>query len=515
MKNVVLLAMWGVLVTAALAFQPLPAQAGGTVGNGNPASCTASALRTRLAGGGLVTFNCGPVPVTIIISPTDVISLDTTIEGGGVITLSGNSQTSIFDIQGGRVTLSGLTLRDGFGKGGGAVYNNGQLTVLNSRFVNNHAVAIAGAISSGAALTITHTDFYSNSAGFDGGAIYATVNLAIHDSSFEFNRAEDGGAVLYNTNAGRAGRAGRAGPAAAAAGPRFTLDGSQFYSNTATIGRGGAILNFGTTAITNSDFQLSQSPLGGAVHNALDASLTVENSRFVSNTTDQGVGGALLSLGHLVVNDSTFTGNSALNGGRGGALALDSAGTALVMNSTFSGNSALLGGGLVTSGTMTLSNTTLAGNGAFIGGGVDVLSGTLTVTNSTFTDNSGVFLFGASAIENAGGLVKLKNTLVAGDSSNNCQGSLVSLGHNLDDGHTCGLNAGGDLTNTNPLLGPLAENGGPTLTAALLPGSPAINHGDNNGCPLLDQRGLLRIDGCDVGAFEFYAHRLLLPLIRR
>jgi len=111
--------------------------------------------------------------------------------------------------------------------------------------------------------------------------------------------------------------------------------------------------------------------------------------------------------------------------------------------------------------------------------------------------------------------MRVESVLVSGDPLNNCSGSLTSLGHNLDDGHTCGLNASGDLSDTNPLLGEPGYFGGPTRTVPLLPGSPAINHGENAGCPLTDQRGLLRVDGCDIGAFEFYAARVLLPLLLR
>ena len=81
---------------------------------------------------------------------------------------------------------------------------------------------------------------------------------------------------------------------------------------------------------------------------------------------------------------------------------------------------------------------------------------------------------------------------------------MTSQGHNLDSDNTCNLSSVGDLPNTDPLLGPLQDNGGPTETHALLPESPAIDAGDNAACPSTDQRGIIRPQGsaCDIGAFE-------------
>jgi hypothetical protein len=91
-----------------------------------------------------------------------------------------------------------------------------------------------------------------------------------------------------------------------------------------------------------------------------------------------------------------------------------------------------------------------------------------------------------------------------------------SQGHNLVGiNHCTGAPGAGDLIGDsgnpiNPLLGSLADNGGDTLTHALLAGSPAINAGDNSGCPLTDQRGYNRDASCDIGAYEFGATAFLL-----
>ncbi|MEJ8672811.1 choice-of-anchor Q domain-containing protein [Streptomyces sp. MS1.AVA.1] len=76
------------------------------------------------------------------------------------------------------------------------------------------------------------------------------------------------------------------------------------------------------------------------------------------------------------------------------------------------------------------------------------------------------------------------------------------MGHNIDSDGSCRLTAAGDLPSRDPLVGPLADNGGPTDTVALLPGSLALDAAD--GCPATDQRGVARPQGaaCDIGAYE-------------
>jgi len=114
---------------------------------------------------------------------------------------------------------------------------------------------------------------------------------------------------------------------------------------------------------------------------------------------------------------------------------------------------------------------------------------------------------------NGGGLVRfacdgtitLNNSIVANSlSGSNCFGSVVDGGHNLSSDASCSFSSPGSSNNTDPKLGPLAANGGPTPTCALLIGSPAIDAADGSSCPFTDQRGAPRPSGfaCDIGAYE-------------
>ena len=149
---------------------------------------------------------------------------------------------------------------------------------------------------------------------------------------------------------------------------------------------------------------------------------------------------------------------------------------------------------------MDLTNSTVSGNTAGFGGGIYNFYGAVSLTNSTVSGNSADF---GGGIYNSYGTVTLNNTIVA----NSTGGDVVSFGgpltgsHNLVEDGSDGL---GDTITGDPLLGPLASNGGPTPTHALLPGSPAIDAGDGTGAPATDQRGIARpqLGGTDIGAFE-------------
>jgi hypothetical protein len=213
------------------------------------------------------------------------------------------------------------------------------------------------------------------------------------------------------------------------------------------------------------------------------------------------------------VSNSTLSGNSANSSESGGGI-FNYQGTLEVSNSTLSGNSAPTAGGIYNAGTATVSNSTLSGNSATLfGGGIDNL-GMLEVSNSTLSDNSAP---NGGGIQNGGGATAtLKNTIVAKSlSGGSCSGIITNGGYNLDSDNTCFFGTNNNsLSGVDPMLGPLADNGGPTKTHALLAGSPAIDKG-NSFSATTDQRGLVRpsnfvdivnaADGSDIGAFELQA----------
>jgi CSLREA domain-containing protein len=218
-----------------------------------------------------------------------------------------------------------------------------------------------------------------------------------------------------------------------------------------------------------------------------------------------GGGGIKNDLGSLWITDSIVSENSDFNEG-GGILNQDCELT--ITNSTISGNSARLGGGIFDNGgTLTLTNSTISGNTAERGAGL-YEDGNGTIISSTISDNTATELGGGIRVE---GDTSLKNTILAGNTAPvgpDCYNDITSLGYNLIFSIidcTITGDTTGNIIGADPLLGPLLNNGGRTLTHALLPGSPAIDTGsDDCPPPATDQRGFIRpqYEACDIGAFE-------------
>jgi len=200
---------------------------------------------------------------------------------------------------------------------------------------------------------------------------------------------------------------------------------------------------------------------GGGIDNEDGSTVTVTNCTLSGNSA--GLGGGMFNGGPLTIGSTTINDNSAANGG---GIYNSGGGTTTITNSTVSGNTAGSGGGIFNIGMLAITSSTLSNNSASLGGGV--------FNNETFQIGDTILNMGASGANIAN------------------FGTVTSLGYNLSSDDGGGVLTGpGDQINTNPLLGPLQNNGGPTFTHALLPGSPAIDAGDPNFTPppSFDQRG--------------------------
>jgi hypothetical protein len=249
------------------------------------------------------------------------------------------------------------------------------------------------------------------------------------------------------------------------------------------------------------------------------------NNSLVSGNRAVDDGGGVFNTGDLTVTDNTIKQNTASRGG-----GIHNEGVLVVTNSTIHNNDTVSpigkGGGINSWSVMTLTNVTISHNtAADDGGGIEVGNGSPTlIRHSTIINNAATGSIADSAGVGGGifyffdqaDVVTILNTIIANNSGNtsqnhNCFGPMTSQGHNLASDNSCvGFTAPGDLTNTDPLLDSLQNNGGPTETHALLPGSPAIDAGSCAGVTT-DQRGANRPidqpepnadDGCDIGAFE-------------
>ena len=322
----------------------------------------------------------------------------------------------------------------------------------------------------------------------------------------------------------------------------LTLSGTTLEDNQAFAG--GAIANLcddSVITITNSLLHNNQATRGGAIFiptgEELFSELIIDQSQLTDNQAAERGGAILLSAGdagsNATISNSTIANNRVISG-TGGGLSIvtgDEAAitNALLRNVAIISNTATSGGGLEVASRgatiVTVANTTIshntatgaAGGGLWIQGALEFDSTNVRLINSTVASNTAPVAGGIAKLD---GLITLTNTLVAGNSNGDCQwlassglpNRVVSGGHNLDSDGGClpaGIRQSGDIPNGKANVGPLAHNGGPTLTHLLLAGSQAIDAGHDATCaaaPIsgVDQRGVARPQGthCDIGAVE-------------
>ena len=444
------------------------------VGTGTAGSCTETLLQAAATAGGTIVFSCGSAPITIPITQTLMVSNETVIDGGGLVTLDGGASTRILYLNSNyntstpRLTVQNLAFHAGLGpamgddtaRGGGAIYRNGgSLTVINSSFDANHAGATGQDLAGGAIYgfgggeTVISGSTFTNNSASDGGAVGSlNGNLTIINSTFTGNSAT-----------GTGGNPGNGG-----CGGGLYMDGTK----EATSLCGVTIANNQAGAIGGGFFRVSNDHTGLF---AMDRS-TVDSNMVTAGSTGNA-GGLYLEGLAITVTASTISNNQ---GAYCGGIWID-AGSANLTNVTIAGNTATAsnGGGvwLANSPSGTMLNCTIANNKATATGQVGgAIFGTgLTVTNTIIANNTAQYDPSCEAPPLAG-------------SSGNLQ---------WPSGSSC---TAAPLV-ADPMLGALGSNGGPTNTLLPATGSPAAGLG-TTGCPPTDQRGNTRGTTCTAGAVE-------------
>ena len=273
-----------------------------------------------------------------------------------------------------------------------------------------------------------------------------------------------------------------------------------------------------TVMLENFTIQNGHDPSeGGGVYSNGDYytggnNVTINHSLIKNNKSDW-MGGGVYNSGTLTLNNTIVrdnTGGTSGSGGGGGGGIENYSGTLTLNNSVVSGNilGNFEGSGINNGGTLILNNATVSGNtGA--NEAIYTFGGTIELNSSTVAGNQG------NGITVIADTVHLQNTIMANNSGLDCynnlngyNGKVISLGYNVIQTYQgCTVDTS-DLTNIDPQLGPLQDNGGATLTHALLHSSPAINAGNPAGCSgsagllTTDQRGSPRVGRCDIGAYE-------------
>ena len=496
-------------------------------------------------------------PATGDLDVDNNANLTITGAGAGSTIIDPNKIDRAFAVQSGAaLSISGVTIRRaatsaavapndnstqaGFG---GAIYNDGSLSVDSSVLTGDSAVSGGGAVfadTGAGATSITNSTLTSNSSNAEGGALFTeagTLNLS-HDT-LTHNSSESEGGVLNDTGTGA-----------------VTIDASTISENSADSEGGALYLDTaGALTVSNStlDHNATADEDGGAIYDdGSSGPLTVSASTFSGDSAGSSQGGAIYaSSTNLAVSGSTFTGDEGDYGGAlyvdgtsatavqsvtastftdnsatdsyGGAI-YDAAGDLQASGSTFTGNTATYDGGAIyyfSAAGLALTNDTFDVNQSIEGGAIYLgrvaTTGTIALRNDTITRNTGSDGGGIYDPQNAN---SIQNTIVADNSGGpgaagggDCHGTTASdnaaaadQGGNLDSDGTCfSASVAHDQINVDPMLGQLSDNGGATETDLPLIGSPAIGSALASACPATDQRGVTRstVQGqCDSGAVQ-------------
>ena len=489
--------------------------------------CDEATLRGAIASGGTIVFQCsGTITLTNALVVTNNCIIDAT---GQNVTLSGGNEVRVFHIAPGvEATLLNLTIANGRWSRGAGVYNAGKLTVGNCRIINNVAYAygvetVGGGIYNVGDLLITNSLVGTNSVVGVPGPPGAHGTPAV-DMFDQFGRCRT---VVPPTPGGPGMDGGPASGGGLFNGGTATVRGTIFAANGAHGGAGGDGGNGGFPAGCTGGFSpggaagAGGSAAGGAL--ASTGSLVISDSLLVENQASGGPGGrgghgipagtsggrggeveggGVANGGSMVAWNVTVSANIARGGagGLGGAWSpIYNLGDCPMRPNGDGGNA--YGGGIAAKSTFTGTNLTIWNNRVQAGSGTNAL--VTATTNCPVVPGSNGLAFGAS-IATVSGDMWLWNSVVGNLAVTNNVYGMYNGDHIICSDASAVIPAPGNANNVDPLLAPLSDNGGPTRTHALRPGSVAIDRGRNDLCPVTDQRGVVRPQRgrCDVGAYE-------------
>ena len=246
-------------------------------------------------------------------------------------------------------------------------------------------------------------------------------------------------------------------------------------------------------------------PHGAGILNKATLSLYNVGIKNNTNAADNNLGGGIYNDGVLTITNATISGNQALSGG---AIYTNNSSETNIERSLLANNQASKGSAVESYGNLQVQNTTVHGNLAFFGSTIHLAFGTADISFCTVTNNSSGF--SSAALEWGLASLTLRQTILTANQpadsiKRNCSNKIADATYNLEDANTCGFSTATNLINTDPKLGPLQDNGGPTQTRALAADSPAIDYVRVNTGVIVDQRGFTRPVGpwADIGAYEY------------
>lgn len=451
-----------------------------------PGSLREAIATANGAGDFIIRFQAGLSPIVLTSAQLQITKAAGTlrIEGPGAdkLSISGQDTYRIFYITQGTISIAGLTLTHGNANDGGAIYATGSdVTLANCTIAENKATNIGGGICAKdyVTLSLDHCTISGNQASSSpdsssGGGIYATddVILSLNHCTISGNQAGYAGGGIcaeeYNVT--------------------LSLNNCIISGNQVNTIGGGITAWYGTLTFNHCTISENHTKhLGGGIA-AWDSTLTFNHCTISGNQAESGGGGIYAEKDTITSNNCTISENQAKSSSGGGIYAKTN-GTISCSHCTISGNqAAAVGGGIYAENVIpAFNNCTISRNQARSGGGICYV-----IKDSTPFNIRNTIVGNNTASSNRGNDIWSKNT--------NSQG--YNLIQDIKDSNMTMVKT--DLIGFDPLLGPLASNGGPTQTMALNPSSPAVNAG-NTDLPT-DQRGSPRNDGSpDIGAYEYQA----------